>query len=162
MPSTNVHNVLLLLEQRAGFPHKSSEQEVLLLVCCCCCCCCCCCPQERERERCKFVHSYFAGNVESRQGQSGRKRINVKRERNAQIGVTSGWRHSMRPTQSSTSSTSGTPGQGREDLGLAKADTGRHNLKLSYFRLPTGMFTIQLGGGEERSDQVLFLWFEQS
>ena len=45
---------------------------------------------KRERERCKFVHSYFAGNVESRQGQSGRKRINVKRERNAQIGVTSG------------------------------------------------------------------------
>ena len=135
MPSTNVHNVLLLLEQRAGFPHKSSEQEVLLLVCCCCCCCCC--PQERERERCKFVHSYFAGNVESRQGQSGRKRINVS-ERGMH-------RSGLRPDDGFQCGDTGVQRPGHlEDLGLAKADTlGLHNLKLSYFRLPTGMDTIQ-------------------
>ena len=53
-----------------GFRHKSSEEEVLLLLVCCC-------PQER------VLHSYSAAaDVESRRGQSARKR----RWRNADQG----------------------------------------------------------------------------
>ena len=106
-----------------GFRHKSSEEEVLLLLVCCC-------PQERVESSTFILRS--SGCTK----QTGTK---CKEEKVEEC------RSGLRPDDGFQCGDTGVQRPGHlEDLGLAKADTlGLHNLKLSYFRLPTGMDTIQ-------------------